>query len=155
MVCQHVAVTTIRCGGADPELAGFLADQINTFNIAMTGIDFDGSVTAAVRGDAGEVIAGIAGWVWGGTCWVESQWVREDQRGRGLGSQLVHAIDQEARIRSCHQIALLTHSFQAPDFYRRQGFEETGRIEGYPAGHAMVMMRKQLTTQPHPSPDED
>lgn len=140
-------VMTIRCGGADPELAGFLADRINTFNLAATGIDFGGSVTAAVRDDAGEVLAGLAGWVWGGTCWVESLWVREDQRGAGLGSQLLQAVDREAESRSCHQIALHTHTFQAVDFYRRHGFEEVGRIDGYPTGHAIVLMRRDIAPQ--------
>lgn len=137
-------MTTLRCGGADPELADFLAERINAYNVDASGVGFGGSVTAAVRDDAGEVLGGAAGWVWGGTCWIESLWVRADQRGRGLGSRLVRAVAGEARARSCRQLALYTHTFQAPGFYRRQGFEEVGRIEDYPAGYAMVLMRRRL-----------
>ncbi|MFD2079649.1 GNAT family N-acetyltransferase [Actinopolymorpha cephalotaxi] len=137
-------MTDVRCGSADPELAGFLADRINSFNVAKTGIVFGGSVTAAVRDDAGEVMAGVAGWVWGGTCWIESLWVREDRRGSGLGSRLLQVVTEEARTRSCTQIVLHTHSFQAPGFYRRHGFEVVGRADGYPAGHAFLLMRKDI-----------
>ncbi|MGW0227429.1 GNAT family N-acetyltransferase [Actinopolymorpha singaporensis] len=137
-------MTDIRCGGANPQLAAVLADRINSFNVAETGISFGGSVTAAVRDDAGAVVAGIAGWVWGGTCWIESLWVREDRRGSGLGSRLLQAITEEARTRSCTQIVLHTHTFQAPDFYLRHGFEEAGRADGYPAGHAFLLMRKDI-----------
>jgi hypothetical protein len=37
-----------------------------------------------------------------------------------------------------------THSFQAPDFYRRFGFEAAGEIPEHPAGHSLVLMRLAL-----------
>ena len=30
-------------------------------------------------------MAGVQGWTWGATCWVERLWVRADARHRGLG----------------------------------------------------------------------
>jgi len=39
---------------------------------------------------------------------------------------------------------LATHTFQAPGFYRKQGFVEVGRIPDYPRGHAQVWFVKQL-----------
>ena len=128
----------------DPDLAQFLATRINAFNVETTGINDGRALAASIRAEGGEVMAGILGWSWGGTCWIESLWVREDLRRTGRGSVLLMAAEDEARRRGCHQMALDTHSFQAPGFYERHGFEVVGRVDGYPMGHARLMLRKPL-----------
>lgn len=133
--------------GPDPAMARLLEEQIIAFNVARTGIDDALVLTAAVRDPDGEIVAGTHGWSWGGTCWIESLWVREDRRGQGLGSVLLRFAEREAIDRECRQLALDTHSFQAPEFYLRHGFEVVGRIDGYPAGHARLVMRKLLAPE--------
>jgi ribosomal protein S18 acetylase RimI-like enzyme len=38
----------------------------------------------------------------------------------------------------------MTHGFQAPDFYRRLGFEQVGELKDYPRGHSDVVFRCRL-----------
>jgi ribosomal protein S18 acetylase RimI-like enzyme len=125
-----------------------LEEGIIAYNLAATGIDDAQPVTGVVRDFNGELLGGTHGWSWGGTCWIDSLWVREDRRGKGLGTALLRFAEREARARHCHQLALDTHTFQAPDFYLRHGFEIVGRLEGYPEGHARLVMRKLLDAQP-------
>ena len=122
----------------------YLEERLWDFNRSTTGV-FDGNGLAlAYRDTNGELIAGLAGHTWGGTCEVGQLWVRPEDRGRGLGRKLLQSAEQEARRRGCHQVFLMTHSFQAPGFYRKLGYAEVGRMEDYPKGHAKLTSHKAL-----------
>jgi GNAT superfamily N-acetyltransferase len=124
----------------------FLEDRLYDFNCAATGIT-DGQWLAFFLRDArDEIAAGLCGTTWGGCCKVRLVWVREDWRGRGVGRSLLLAAEAEALRRRCRQIVLSTHSFQAPEFYRKLGFEVIGTLEDYPSGHSQIVLRKKLSS---------
>lgn len=118
------------------EIVARLGDEITAFNFAATGIHDGRELFASIHDEHEELTAGVYGWTWGGTCWIERLWVRESDRGQGVGTALLAAVEREALRRGCTQLALTTHSFQAPDFYRRHGFEVAGEVADYPVGHA-------------------
>lgn len=65
-------------------------------------------------------------------------WVSPAARGQGAGIRLLNKAENAARERGCIGAYVDTFSFRAPDFYRRYGYEEFGRIDGLPPGHACV-----------------
>ena len=129
---------------ADERDIQFLRDRINEYNFATTNI-YDGKgLTICVRDKLNHIVAGIDGWTWGGCLFVQYLWVREDLRGKSYGKRLLLAAEQEAVARGCQQSTLATHSFQAPGFYQKYGYEVVGVVEDYPVGHQELHLRKHL-----------
>ncbi len=75
---------------------------------------------------------------------VDTMWVEEDLRGRGLGAGLLEAAEEQARRRGCRWSKLNTWDFQAPVFYQRCGYQEYGREVDYPPGNTNFLLRKDL-----------
>jgi ribosomal protein S18 acetylase RimI-like enzyme len=123
---------------ADPEVVARVRRELSAFNFEASGVRDGVEFFAAVDDDDGELVAAVDGWTWGGIGWVEHLWVDGRHRGAGHGSALLAAVEKEARTRGCTQLGLTTHSFQAPDFYRRHGFEVVGELPGYPGGHSFL-----------------
>ena len=134
----------ILVSDADNELSDLLDKEISTYNVAATGYDDGRMLQVSVRADDGQLLAGLSGWTWGGCGYIEYLWVSGNHRGSGLGSRLLAAAEQEIMLRGCDQVALSTHSFQAPGFYLRAGYAECGRTPAYPRGHDEIHLVKRL-----------
>jgi GNAT superfamily N-acetyltransferase len=128
----------------DEAVGRMLRERIDLHNIETTGIVEWHPLTFVVDDEHGRLAGGVDGWEWGGSCFVNALWVREDCRGKGLGSALMDAMEAEARNLGCRQMVLETHSFQAPAFYEQRGFVREGEVAGYPRGEAFILMRKPL-----------
>jgi GNAT superfamily N-acetyltransferase len=141
----NATTSALEVGNADAELDAQLNRELSTFNIAASGVGDQRELTVSVRDDDGELLGGLSGWTWGTCAGVGMFWIREDARRSGWGSRLLAAAEDEAVARGCEQMVLSSFTFQAPDFYRRHGYTETGRTEGLPvAGMADVHFRKDL-----------
>lgn len=126
------------------EIEAFLADRVHEYNAAATGYHDAESFAAVQENRAGEVEAGICGYTWGGCCYVTYLWVSESSRGKGLGSELLGAAERHAREKRCRLVLLASHSFQAPEFYARRGYEPVARVNDHPVGHANIFYAKRL-----------
>ena len=122
----------------------YLDDRIDEYNVSRTGIADGRLLTILLRDDDRNIMAGLHGWTWGRCCEVRTLWVHEQWRGRGLGQRLMAAAEAEARQRGATRIVLSTHSFQAPEFYRRLGFAPVGHVDDYPVGHRSIFLVKRL-----------
>jgi ribosomal protein S18 acetylase RimI-like enzyme len=131
---------------AEPSSAevAFLEDRLYEFNASATGIDDGRTLGVFLRDDSEQMVAAAAGHTWGETCELRQVWVTSSARGSGVGRRLMAEVEAEAVRRGCRQLVLTTHSFQAPEFYRKLGFEVVSELLDYPRGHSQLVLRKRL-----------
>ena len=134
---------TIHAGDA-PDVEAFLTERIVEFNARATGYFDAASFSATQQDEDGVIRAGISGYTWGGCCYVSYLWIDERERGRGLGSALLLAAEEHARAKRCVMMLLSSHSFQAPGFYERHGYERQAVIHDHPVGYTSVFLMKRL-----------
>ncbi|KUN88003.1 biotin transporter BioY [Streptomyces bungoensis] len=94
---------------------------------------------------AGGLAGGLVGHTW--TTWlhVTYLWVDPRHRGTGLGTHLLARAEHLARTdRGCTGARLETWDFQAPGFYRKQGYEVVCVIPDYPPGITEYTLTKRL-----------
>ncbi|AWW39150.1 MULTISPECIES: GNAT family N-acetyltransferase [Streptomyces] len=98
-----------------------------------------------VLDDAGDLAGGLVGHTWATWLHVTYLWVDERHRGAGLGSRLLAEAERVAgQERGCAASRLETWDFQAPDFYRRHGYDVVCVIPGYPPGITEFTLTKRL-----------
>ncbi len=94
---------------------------------------------------AGALAGGLVGHTW--TTWlhVTYLWVDAAHRGTGLGTRLLAEAERIATTdRGCTASRLETWDFQAPEFYRKQGYEVVCVIPDYPPGITEYTLTKRL-----------
>jgi GNAT superfamily N-acetyltransferase len=123
---------------------------LTAFNQAAYPDPTAAPLTLSAQTDEGEVVAGLLGSNAYGWMCVDIVWVDERHRGKGLGTALLNKAEQIALEHGCDGIHLDTHSFQAPRFYERLGYEPFGELENYPSENKRIYLRKSLLRKPQP-----
>ncbi|MFB8133442.1 GNAT family N-acetyltransferase [Streptomyces mirabilis] len=93
----------------------------------------------------GALAGGLVGHTW--TTWlhVTYLWVDTPHRGAGLGGRLLAEAERLAHEeRGCSNSRLETWDFQAPEFYKKHGYEVVCVIPDYPPGITEYTLNKRL-----------
>jgi GNAT superfamily N-acetyltransferase len=92
----------------------------------------------AARG--GLVAEGLGQWMVFTLLWVENQY-----RRRGFGTSLLRTAEAESKKRGAVGALVDTYSFQAPAFYRMNGYTAYGQVDDFPeAGMTWFRFKKAL-----------
>ena len=89
--------------------------------------------------------------VGGAICWIQYEWltldllgIHKNYRHQGIGSEIIHILEDIAREKHLYGIKLDTWDFQAKDFYIKNGFYVWGEFKDCPPGTITYFMRKDL-----------
>lgn len=101
------------------------------------------------RDDSGVMIGGAVGEIDWGWLYLDTLWVAEAARGQGVGARLLNRFEQVGVAHGITCAHLITNTFQADGFYRKQGYRELGRNRNRPAGYDVVhFTRTGITARP-------
>lgn len=96
-----------------------------------------------VRDDSGAIRAGLIGNCYAGWLFVNLLWIHAELRRQGVGRRLIAEAERHALAFGCHSAYVDTFSYQAPDFYRKLGYDLFGTLD-YPPGHTRFFLSKPL-----------
>lgn len=121
----------------------FVASQVQAFNARFMPADFQ-PVAVFARDEQGTIAGGLLGRTYWGWLDIVTLWVDPAHRQQGLATRLIAAAEAEAHGRGCTGALVDTFSFQALGFYRKQGYEVFGQLEGFAGGHERYYLRKRI-----------
>lgn len=121
-----------------------LSARLDQFNIRQVGHSDAEPVHLLARDKAEKLVGGLVGTTYWGWLAVDLLWVDEEARGQGIGQRLLEMAEETAVLRNCTRVLVDTMSFQAPEFYKRNGYEVYGVLENFAGSHQRIYFRKQL-----------
>lgn len=119
----------------------YVRNRMIEFNLMHFPEDLKGryqEVNLFLKSADGQIFGGIIGEI----CWnwleVHYLFVEEAFRKSGYGKKLLYAAEKMAKEKNCEFIKLDTLSFQAVDFYKKQGFEVFGSFKMLAGIHIII-----------------
>ena len=122
----------------------YIRDSLYRFNKEIVGDDCHTPIQIVEYNSNGTIIGGILGGTYWGWMYIDILWVDENHRKKGIGSRLLCGAEEEAIRRGCHHVHLDTMSWQAPDFYKKHGYEIIGILPDIPTGNQKYLLMKTL-----------
>ena len=129
----------------DDRLRQEVLEGLRVFNEKAAGPYNIRHVRLAIRADDGSLIGGLVGMCYWNMLHVDLLWVAPEHRGSGCGGALLQRAEQIALEHGCNVVYLATYSFQAPGFYRKQGYEPCGALENAPVNFSTTWFAKRLS----------
>lgn len=135
----------IESASDSQQIMQWLDDRLYEHNSAKLNRNDGALFSKLVKDENKNIVAGIAGWTWAGACEVTHLWVNEHLRQNDIGKKLLEAAEAEAKNKSCRVIMIRSYGFQAPHFYKKNGYTISSVLRDFPPGHSYYVLTKRLT----------
>lgn len=120
---------------------------LTDFNDRHTGINDRVPMAVLVKDSEGRTVGGVTGRTSLGVLFLDYVFLPEALRGTGLGRRMLAEAEEVGRRRGCALGVLVTMNFQAPAFYKRNGWTVYGEIPSKPEGIVRYYMSKPLLSE--------
>ena len=124
--------------------ADLIRNALKEYNTKHVGDDRHSVLNIIEYDESGNIVGGILGGTYWGWMYIDILWVRQDRRREGIGSKLLAEAEKEACRRGCHHVHVDTMSWQAPEFYKKYGYQVIGILPDIPEGYQKYLLIKSL-----------
>ena len=130
---------------SQPEESDFevLKNGLIRYNEHYTGSLYQEKISCFVKDENDKTVGGILGDIMWGWLYIEGIWVCNSVRSSGFGKELLNKLEQFAISKGVTNFRLETTSFQALDFYKRQGYVLFGQLPDMPPTFTSYFLKKQ------------
>ena len=129
---------------AEKEDIDVIEAGLREFNRRHTGLEKAERRAVYIK-QGGAILGGIVYACLKPWTYIQLLWVSDELRGRGYGAKLIKAAEDDARKKGSTKVMVDTFSFQAPEFYKKQGYSVISKIDGFPVeGASRIWLTKQL-----------
>ena len=122
----------------------YIRESLAAFNRDIVGNDGHKPLNIVEYDKDGNIIGGLLGGTYWGWMYIDILWVHESHRKKGIGTKLLYEAEKEAVRRACHHVHVDTMSWQAPEFYKKYGYEVIGILPDIPNGNQKYLLMKAL-----------
>ena len=123
----------------------FVKKGLADFNRQKSGVGDSKELFVFLRDRQEKIVGGLLGFTFGEWLRIQTLWVAENVQGSGYGSWLLLEAEIEALKRGCRIADLQTFGFQAPEFYRKNGYEMFGELKNAVGSESIYFFRKKLS----------
>jgi ribosomal protein S18 acetylase RimI-like enzyme len=118
--------------------------KLQDYNSNFFEIDDEPNFVISETDEVNELVGGIVCTIVGQWLEIDFLWVKDDQRGKGLGKKLLFEAEKIGMENKCTKAFLNTMSFQAKPFYLKYGYNIVYIQKGYPLVNEKYFMEKDL-----------
>jgi len=115
---------------------------LDKYNELYTGEVNSETVSCFVKDQNDIVYGGILGeinWDW---MYIRGLWIDESIRNENWGSKLLQNLEQYSASKDVYGVRLETTTFQALDFYIKNGYSVFAELPNMPRGHTSYFLKK-------------
>lgn len=127
---------------------GFTANKLLEHSRNATGLNVDYQPFGLLAYKNETLIASAIGKIFLSWLHLDLVWVEENYRKQGLGKKLLLEAVHKAKALGLQGIEVWTQSWQAPDFYKKIGFEEFAVMDDFIPGRKRHVFRHYIVSKP-------
>ena len=107
---------------SNKEIENFIEEEHQKYE-AKNGVVCNYTPFCFIAKENDELMGAIAGATFFSEVYIDELVVREDQRGKDIGTKLINAVEEYYKDSGFNNMNTCTNEFQAPKFYEKYGFE--------------------------------